>query len=68
MSDVGEGSLLQKGPLPHAPSSLPPKTFDLIESLLTGLPVIGKRPDGKPFGRFLWDATGRILFFPPCFQ
>ena len=53
MSDVGEGSLLQKGPLPHAPSSLPPKTFDLIESLLTGLPVIGKRPDGKPFGRFL---------------
>ena len=32
MSDVGEGSLLQKGPLP--PSSLPPKTFDLIESLL----------------------------------
>ena len=34
MSDAGEGSLLQKGPLPHAPSSLPPKTFDLIESLL----------------------------------
>ena len=68
MSDAGEGSLLQKGPLPHAPSSLPPKTFDLIESLLTGLPVIGKRPDGKPFGRFLWDATGRVLFFPPCFQ
>jgi hypothetical protein len=34
MSDVGEGSLLQKAPLPHAPSSLPPKTFDLIESLL----------------------------------
>ena len=33
MSDAGEGSLLQKGPLPHAPS-LPPKTFDLIESLL----------------------------------
>ena len=33
MSDVGEGSLLQMGPLPHAPSSLPPKTFDLIESL-----------------------------------
>ena len=30
MSDAGEGSL----PLPHAPSSLPPKTFDLIESLL----------------------------------
>ena len=28
MSDVGEGSLLQKAPLPHAPSSLPPKTFD----------------------------------------
>ena len=68
MSDVGEGTLLQKAPLPHAPSSLPPKTFDLIESLLMGLPVIGKRPDGKPFGRFLWDATGRILFFPPCFQ
>ncbi len=68
MSDVGEGTLLQKAPLPHAPSSLPPKTFDLIESLLTGLPVIGKRPDGKPFGRFLWDATGRVLFFPPCFQ
>ena len=68
MSDVGEGTLLQKAPLPHAPSSLPPKTFDLIESLLTGLPVIGKRPDGKPFGRFLWDATGRGLFFPPCFQ
>lgn len=68
MSDVGEGTLLQKAPLPHAPSSLPPKTFDLIESLLTGLPVIGKRPDGKPFGRFLWDAMGRVLFFPPCFQ
>ena len=34
MSDVGEGSLLQKAPLSHAPSSLPPKTFDLIESLL----------------------------------
>ena len=34
MSDVGAGSLLQMGPLPHAPSSLPPKTFDLIESLL----------------------------------
>ena len=33
MSDVGEGTLLQKAPLPHAPSSLPPKTFDLIESL-----------------------------------
>ena len=32
MSDVGEGTLLQKAP--HAPSSLPPKTFDLIESLL----------------------------------
>lgn len=28
MSDVGEGTLLQKAPLPHAPSSLPPKTFD----------------------------------------
>ena len=34
MSDAGEGTLLQKAPLPHAPSSLPPKTFDLIESLL----------------------------------
>lgn len=34
MSDVGEGTLLQKAPLPHAPSSLPPKNFDLIESLL----------------------------------
>ena len=36
MSDAGEGSLQQKAPppLPHAPSSLPPKTFDLIESLL----------------------------------
>ena len=33
MSDVGEGSLLQKGPLPHAPSPLPSKTFPLIESL-----------------------------------
>ena len=62
----GEGTFFQKGsPLPPP---LPPKTFDLIESLLTGLPVIGKRPDGKPFGRFLWDATGRVLFFPPCFQ
>ena len=58
----GEGTFLEKGSLS------PPKTFDLIESLHTGLPVIGKRPDGKPFGRFLWDATGRILFFPPCFQ
>ena len=34
MSDVGEGSLLQKARPRHAPSSLPPKTFDLIESLL----------------------------------
>ena len=34
MSDVGVGTLLQMGPRPHAPSSLPPKTFDLIESLL----------------------------------
>ena len=34
MSDAGEGTLLQKAPLPHAPASLPPKTFDLIESLL----------------------------------
>ena len=34
MSDVGVGSLLPTAPLPHAPSSLPPKTFDLIESLL----------------------------------
>ena len=33
MSDAGEGSLLQKGPRPPPPS-LPPKTFDLIESLL----------------------------------
>ena len=38
MSDVGEGTLLQKAPLPHAPSSLPPKTFDLIESLLPVFP------------------------------
>ena len=44
MSDVGEGSLLQKGPLPHAPSSLPPKTFDLIESLLPAFPASEKRP------------------------
>ena len=36
MSDAGEGSLLQKAPLPHAPSSLPPKTFDLIESPFPG--------------------------------
>lgn len=36
MSDVGEGTLLQKAPLPHAPSSLPPKTFDFIESLFLG--------------------------------
>ena len=35
MSDAGEGTLLQKAPLPHAPSSLPPKTFDLIESLIS---------------------------------
>ena len=34
MSDAGEGTRLQKAPHPHAPSSLPPKTFDLIESLL----------------------------------
>ena len=30
---MGEGTFLEKGPLPHTPSSLPPKTFDLIESL-----------------------------------
>ena len=66
----GRGNLSGKRfPLPSpTPTPLPPKTFDLIESLLTGLPVIGKRPDGKPFGRFLWDATGRVLFFPPWFQ
>ena len=65
MGSIGEG----KGNLSGDGLPLsPPKTFDLIESLLTGLPVIGKRPDGKPFGRFLWDATGRVLFFPPCFQ
>ena len=64
----GEGTFFQKGSLSPPPTPLPPKTFDLIESLLTGLPVIGKRPDGKPFGRFLWDATGRVLFFPPWFQ
>ena len=29
----GRGGVWKKGP-PHAPSSLPPKTFDLIESLL----------------------------------
>ena len=34
MTDAGVGTLLHKGPLPQAPSSLPPKTFDLIESLL----------------------------------
>ena len=43
MSDVGEGTLLQKAPLPHAPSSLPPKTFDLIESLFTAFPVSPKK-------------------------
>ena len=32
MSDVGEGTLLQKAPLPHAPTTLPPKTFDHIEN------------------------------------
>ena len=26
---MGEGTFLEKGPLPHTPSSLPPKTFDL---------------------------------------
>lgn len=43
MSDVGEGTLLQKAPLPHAPSSLPPKTFDFIESLMaivSGLKIV----------------------------
>ena len=31
----GGGAVGKKGaPPPHAPSSLPPKTFDLIESLL----------------------------------
>ena len=34
MSDAGEGSLLQKGPRPPPPTPRPPKTFDLIESLL----------------------------------
>ena len=43
MSDAGEGSLLQKGPLPHAPSSLPPQTFDLIESLSAAFPVAEMR-------------------------
>ena len=30
----GRGAFCKMGPHPHAPSSLPPKTFDLIESLL----------------------------------
>ena len=34
MSDVGEGSLLQKAPRSPAPTTLPPKTFDRIESLV----------------------------------
>ena len=59
----GEGTFFQKFPSPPNPTPLPPKTFDLIESLLTGLPVMEKRPDGKPFGRFLWDATWKGLSF-----
>ena len=62
----GRGNLSGKRfPLP--PTPLPPKTFDLIESLLTGLPVIGNART-ETVRRFLWDATGRDLFFPPCFQ
>ena len=30
----GGGPFPKPAPPPHAPSSLPPKTFDLIESLL----------------------------------
>jgi hypothetical protein len=38
----GEGTFLERGPLPHTPSSLPPKTFDLIESLFPAFPEMGK--------------------------
>lgn len=55
MSDVGEGTLLQKAPLPHAPSSLPPKTFDFIESLMPSFPVHG---EGGMFFLYLL-----VLFF-----
>lgn len=40
MSDVGEGTLLQKAPLPHAPSSLPSKIFDFTESLIQAFPLL----------------------------
>ena len=40
MSDVGEGTLLQKAPLPHAPSSPPSKIFDFTESLIQAFPLL----------------------------
>lgn len=50
----GRGNLSGKRfPLPSPnPTPLPPNTFDLIESLLTGLPVIGKRRTENRSGVF----------------
>ena len=63
MSDVGEGTLLQKAPLPHAPSSLPPKTFDFIESLLAVFPDMKR---GERLGGMVAEPVaqrGNRLFF-----
>ena len=57
MSDVGEGPLLQKAPLPHAPSSLPPKTFDFIESLFPAFPVGKKKSLNNAFRLFVVERV-----------
>ncbi|GAB7506236.1 hypothetical protein Bwad004_27510 [Bilophila wadsworthia] len=38
-----EGTFLEKGPLHRTPSSLPPKTFNFIESLFRSFPVAQRR-------------------------
>ena len=65
---LGKGgkTFLKKSFSLPSPNPIPPfpKTFGFIESLFTDLPVNGKRPDGRPFGRFLWELEERGSFFP----
>ena len=65
---LGKGgkTFLKKSFSLPSPNPIPsfPKTFGFIESLFTDLPVNEKRPDGRPFGRFLWESAERGSFFP----